>query len=137
MGEHLFARNRFHDTPPGGSPGYFARVVRAEGALLIRSYNQRIPFLQRRLAMQAVLTLCLLTPALDAPRDNDATAIEGTWTVVSLLEDGKAIDEVKSITFKCGKTTASRNGGEVPGTYKLDPSQKAKTISVNRMRTMN
>ncbi len=76
--------------------------------------------------MYALLLVSLL--ADDATKD--AAKLEGTWVIVSAVENGKPLDEIKGdkLTFKDGTLTIKTKEKDEKGTFKLDSSAKPKTI---------
>ena len=83
--------------------------------------------------MQALLTLCLIVTAPDAPKGKDAAAIEGTWVVMSATQDGKEVSDFKGgkLNFKDGKLTMDfKDTREKHAIYKLDPSAKPKALDL-------
>jgi uncharacterized protein (TIGR03067 family) len=87
------------------------------------------------LAAGAALGVLLLIATDRAKGDDKETAdkLRGTWTTVSLVEDGKEQDEAKGdkVTFEAGTITVNaKNGDEHRVTYKVDPDGKAGTIDI-------
>jgi uncharacterized protein (TIGR03067 family) len=80
--------------------------------------------------MNALLILGLLVTADDT---KDATAIQGTWVVESVVDNGKPNQEIKGdrLIIKNGTITVQRQGEEKKATYKLDPGKDPKTIDVS------
>jgi uncharacterized protein (TIGR03067 family) len=79
--------------------------------------------------MHALLFLSLTLLADDT---KDAANLQGTWIVESAMVDGKEENDIKGdkMTFKDGKITVKTKEKDEKGTYKIDPSQKPKTIDV-------
>ena len=79
--------------------------------------------------MHALLFLSLTLLADDT---KDASNIQGTWIIESAMADGKEDNEIKGdrMTFKDGIVTVKTKEKDEKGTYKIDPSQKPKTIDV-------
>lgn len=80
-------------------------------------------------------SMLLATAVLKADDDakKDLQALDGTWTIDKLTQDGTAAPAATlkqfSMTVKDGKYTLSMDGKELEtGTIKLDPSKKPKTI---------
>src|SRR5437899_1687111 len=69
----------------------------------------------------------------DDKADKDQEAVQGTWTLETLNQDGKAApaEDLKRITFvfKDNTYAISMEGKELEtGTFKLDSSKKPKTV---------
>jgi uncharacterized protein (TIGR03067 family) len=84
-----------------------------------------------RLSLVALVVGFLLgadSPVEDAAKE--AKKLEGTWTAVSATKDGKELgkEKDKEAVFSGDKLTLKGGGKEEKFTYKLDPSQKPKTI---------
>jgi len=85
--------------------------------------------------VNAILLLGLLVTA-DKPKETPKAApkIEGTWLVVSAVQDGKDEEKAKDskLTFKDGKITVQKEGdNDKNATYKLGTADKLKTIDVS------
>ena len=80
--------------------------------------------------MYALMILSLLAPAPDATKD--AAAIQGTWVIESIMDDGKPQDDIKGdrLTFKEGNITVKRKDEEMKATYKIDAAKDPKTIDI-------
>jgi uncharacterized protein (TIGR03067 family) len=73
--------------------------------------------------------------AADDPKDdakNEMKKLEGTWTTVSAISDGKKVPDEKvkvvKLTMKADGTWTMTNGADTwGGTYTVDPSKKPKT----------
>jgi uncharacterized protein (TIGR03067 family) len=83
----------------------------------------------------ALLGVLLLTGTSRAEDKNKASGdkLAGTWSVVSMVQDGKADDNAKDdqVTFASGEVTVKGKNGEHKATYKLDASQKPHTIDIS------
>jgi uncharacterized protein (TIGR03067 family) len=68
-----------------------------------------------------------LVVGADSPmNDDEATALEGTWVIVSVTGDGKEIETGKGakLTIKGTATTLSFQGRDQNATVKIDPKKK-------------
>jgi uncharacterized protein (TIGR03067 family) len=68
-----------------------------------------------------------LVVGVDNPmNDDEATALEGTWVIVSVTGDGKEIETGKGakLTFKGRATTLKFKGRDQKATVKIDPKNK-------------
>jgi uncharacterized protein (TIGR03067 family) len=71
-----------------------------------------------------------------ADSSDDKKNMQGKWTLSQLDEDGKAqevgkdSDKFFQIEFGDGKVTVEFKSGKEEGTYKIDPTQKVKTIDI-------
>src|SRR5262245_35307270 len=82
-----------------------------------------------------VVALGLLLGA-DAPKKdavpNDRDRLQGAWTVLSLIDNGKTVppEKVKGalLTFKDDHYKLEGADEGFSGTFKLDPAQKPKTV---------
>jgi uncharacterized protein (TIGR03067 family) len=85
------------------------------------------------------LVVGFLVGADDPTKDKGkkgATALEGTWVVVSVTEDGKETDKGKDtqVVFKGKTVTFKTQGGEEKGTFTIDPKKKTIDITPERGR---
>lgn len=89
-----------------------------------------------RRATMVLLAVSLLTPGCSSRKaaKQDTETILGTWALSSLEMGGKDVPEEKAqrtkVTFTAdGKFKTAFTGGEINGTYRLDPSKKPKEIT--------
>jgi uncharacterized protein (TIGR03067 family) len=76
-----------------------------------------------------VLVVGLLVAAEKPKKDADskaAKALQGTWEIVSVTEDGKVQDEAKGarVIFEGDTITVKLSEGDRKGTFKIDPKKK-------------
>ena len=79
-----------------------------------------------------------LTPGLFAislvfAQDKKDDKLDGKWLVISVERDGKADDALKGgVRVIAGEkyTLSDKNGKATPGTFKIDPTKKPKTIDM-------
>jgi uncharacterized protein (TIGR03067 family) len=88
-------------------------------------------------ALMALTVGCLFVASASLQADDDAKkdlqALEGTWRIEKVTQDGTAAPEGSlkqlTMTIKDAKYSVSADGKEVEtGTIKLDPSKKPKAI---------
>jgi uncharacterized protein (TIGR03067 family) len=84
--------------------------------------------------VHSLLTLFLLAPAVDTPKekDKDETAIEGTWIVVSAVISGddNRFFRGNTLTLKGGRFTYNKGGEEEQAPYKIDASATPKRLDI-------
>jgi uncharacterized protein (TIGR03067 family) len=83
--------------------------------------------------VQSLLTFAFLAIGLVFADDKKDDKLDGKWLIVSVERDGKADDAFKggARVIAGGKyTLADKNGKATPGTFKVDPSKKPKTIDM-------
>lgn len=77
---------------------------------------------------------CVMTAGLRADdNSDDLKQLAGTWIVMSATLDGKAVDDMKDLQIVIAKdklTTKSKDGKEKQFGFKVDSSQKPKTIDL-------
>jgi uncharacterized protein (TIGR03067 family) len=88
----------------------------------------------------AVLLFLVAAPVLAAEAPNadaakkDLEKMQGTWTLVSLEENGKTATEARRKEFKVtitgDKSTFTVGGDTVKGYFKLDPSRKPRAMDI-------
>jgi uncharacterized protein (TIGR03067 family) len=87
-----------------------------------------------RLFLALTVGLLLAADADDAKKELEKLA--GTWDVVSVERDGKAMpaDKVKgsTLTIKGDKYVVKLGDMTIEGIYKVDPAQKPKAIDATR-----
>jgi uncharacterized protein (TIGR03067 family) len=73
----------------------------------------------------AALVVGLVVGADNPMNDDEATALEGTWVIVSVTGDGKEIETGKGakLTIKGRATTLSFQGRDQNATVKIDPKK--------------
>jgi hypothetical protein len=79
-----------------------------------------------------VLLGAVLLAAADEKKDKAADKLQGIWTVVSFVADGKENPKAKddTVSFDGEKLVIKHKDGSHEATYKLDPAQKPKTIDI-------
>ncbi|MBX9582469.1 MAG: TIGR03067 domain-containing protein [Gemmataceae bacterium] len=92
-----------------------------------------------RFLAAAALALGLTAAADDKPAKDDLARFTGTWTGVSVNQDGKDLPKPTAEAYRLvvdgEKYTFTGEGGEVvEGTHKLDPAKKPKQIDAVRTK---
>jgi uncharacterized protein (TIGR03067 family) len=74
----------------------------------------------------------VLLAAASENKDKAADKLQGTWTVVSVVIDGKENPKAKDdkVTFDGAKLIVKHKDDAHEATYKLDPAQKPKAIDI-------
>jgi uncharacterized protein (TIGR03067 family) len=92
-----------------------------------------------RIKAVILLAVVFVTAGVVAGGDakDDLKRFQGTWSVTSAVEGGKAIPEEKTkdvqVVFDGNKISVKMGEKSMDGTFKLDPSKKPKQIDVTIM----